>query len=187
VQLVQNIDAIASIFCTQARVAAGSTPSTRDSLVNQQSKISKVKFPLSTTPHPALGIDHGAARIGLAATDDFGILAHPVETIERHRTDPIARIAQLAELRGIRTLVVGLPLRMDGSEGDSAAKVRAFADLLRDRLPSIPLVFVDETLTTASAAAKLHDAGRNARQQKAVIDQAAAVEILNCWLAESAV
>lgn len=73
---------------------------------------------------------------------------------------------------------------MDGSEGSSAAKVRAFADQLRERLPTLPLVFVDETLTTSSAAAKLREAGRNARQQKAVIDQAAAVEILNLWMGE---
>ena len=144
-----------------------------------------MKSPISNSPHPALGIDHGDARIGIAATDACGILAHPVETIERCRLDPIARIAQLAALRGIRTLVLGLPVRMDGSEGDSAAKVRAFADLLRERLPAIPSVFVDETLTTASAAAKLREAGRNARQQKAVIDQAAAVEILNLWMEES--
>ena|GEM_PF-90624 len=155
---------------------------TKHTGVFAKSKISNLKSPLSTTPHPALGIDHGAARIGIAATDACGILAHPVETIERGRIDPIARIAQLAELRGIRTLVLGLPLRMDGSEGDSAAKVRAFADLLRERLPTIPLVFVDESLTTASAAAKLREAGRNSRQQKAVIDQAAAVEILNLWM-----
>ena len=73
---------------------------------------------------------------------------------------------------------------MDGSEGDSAAKVRAFADLLRERISNIPLVFVDETLSTTSAAAKLREAGRNARKQKSVIDQAAAVEILNYWLGE---
>ena len=136
------------------------------------------------SPHPALGIDYGEARIGIAATDDFGILAHPVETIERKRIDPIERIAVLAELRGVHTLVLGLPLRMDGSEGDSAAKVRTFSDLLRERIPTIPLVFVDETLTTSSAAEKLREAGRNARQQKAVIDQAAAVEILELWMGE---
>ena len=73
---------------------------------------------------------------------------------------------------------------MDGSEGSSAAKVRAFADQLRERIPTLPLVFVDETLTTSSAAAKLREAGLNARQQKAVIDQAAAVEILNLWIGE---
>ena len=136
------------------------------------------------SPHPALGIDYGEARIGIAATDDFGILAHPVETIERKRVDPIERIAVLAEARSVHTLVLGLPLRMDGSEGDSAAKVRTFSDLLRERIPSIPLVFVDETLTTSSAAEKLREAGRNARQQKAVIDQAAAVEILELWMGE---
>ncbi|NQW99163.1 Holliday junction resolvase RuvX [bacterium] len=138
----------------------------------------------STSPHPALGIDHGDARIGVAATDDFGILAYPVETIEQSKGDAIERIARLAEVRGTRTLVVGLPLRMDGSEGSSAAKVRAFAGLLRERIPTVPLVFVDETLTTTAAAAKLREAGRNARQQKALIDQAAAVEILNLWMGD---
>lgn len=136
------------------------------------------------TPHPALGIDHGDARIGIAATDDFGILAHPVETIDRAKVDPVFRITELVERRKIRTLVLGLPLRMDGSEGESAAKVRAFADLLRERLPETPLVFVDESLTTSAASAKLREAGRKARQQKAVIDQAAAVEILNAWMGD---
>ena len=132
--------------------------------------------------HPALGIDHGDARIGIAATDDFGIMAHPVETIDCARVDAIGRIADLTKIRRIRTLVLGLPFRMDGSEGSSAAKVRAFAVQLQERIPDLPLVFVDETLTTSSASAKLHEAGRNARKQKAVIDQAAAVEILNLWM-----
>lgn len=138
----------------------------------------------ANSPHPALGIDYGDARIGIAATDDFGILAHPVETIDRGKVDPLERIAQLAALRKIHTLVLGLPLRMDGSEGDSAAKVRTFAGLLREQIPDIPLVFVDESLTTSSASAKLREAGRKARQQKAVIDQAAAVEILNTWMGD---
>ena len=131
-----------------------------------------------------MGIDHGDARIGIAATDDFGILAHPVETIEAAKTDAIERITQLVSTRGIHTLVVGLPIRMDGSEGTSAAKVRAFAEILRSRIPTIPLVFIDETLTTSTASEKLRQAGRNAKQQKAIIDQAAAVEILNLWMEE---
>ncbi len=70
-----------------------------------------------TSPHPALGIDYGEARIGIAATDPVGIMAHPVETIHRHQTDGISRIVQLVQERGIRTLVLGLPVRMDGTEG----------------------------------------------------------------------
>lgn len=136
------------------------------------------------SPHPALGIDYGDARIGIAATDDFGILAHPVETIDRTKTDPLQRIADLARVRKIRTLVVGLPLRMDGSEGDSAAKVRKFARQLRDQIAEIPMIFVDESLTTSNASAKLREAGKNARKQKALIDQAAAVEILNAWMGD---
>jgi putative Holliday junction resolvase len=150
----------------------------------QNSRLPALTTDPPNSPHPALGIDHGDARIGIAATDDFGILAHPVETIDRAKADPIDRIARIVEMRKIRTLVVGLPVRMDGSEGDSAAKVRAFAELLRERIPTVPLIFVDESLTTANAAAKLREAGRKARDQKSVIDQAAAVEILNTWMEE---
>jgi putative Holliday junction resolvase len=140
--------------------------------------------PAAPTDHPALGIDHGDARIGIAATDDFGILAHPVETIDRTKTEPIERIVQLVALRKIRTLVVGLPLRMDGSEGSSSLKVRQFTNQLRARLPELKIVYIDETLTTATAADKLRQAGKKAKQQKSIIDQAAAVEILNLWMEE---
>lgn len=108
-----------------------------------------------------------------------------METIDQGKGDAIERIVRLVEVRQIHTLVVGLPVRMDGSEGSSAAKVRAFADLIGERIPTIPLVFVDETLTTSTAAAKLREAGRNARRQKSIIDQAAAVEILNLWMSET--
>lgn len=145
---------------------------------------------MSTTdphsPHPALGIDYGDARIGIAATDDFGILAHPVETITLAQCDPLERIATLVQTRRIHTLIVGLPLRNDGSEGDSAAKVRAFGNKLQARLPELPLEYIDESFTTTSAAAKLHEAGRKAKQQKTIIDQAAAVEILNTWMENGA-
>lgn len=138
--------------------------------------------PDPNSPHPALGIDHGDARIGIAATDDFGILAHPVTTIDTRIGNPIDAIATLAATRHIRTLVLGLPLRSDGSEGDAAAKVRRFGQTLQEKLPQIPLLYVDESFTTLSASSKLHEAGRNAKRQKAVIDQAAAVEILNAWM-----
>ena len=137
------------------------------------------------SPHPALGVDYGASRIGIAATDDFGIMAHPVETIDlTGGSDGLARISEIAALRKVRTLVVGLPIRLDGSEGDSAKKVRAYANRLSGMLPHLPLVFVDEAYSTMDASEKLREAGKNARKQKALIDQAAAVEILNQWMEE---
>ncbi len=135
-----------------------------------------------TQEHPVLAIDHGDARIGIAATDPIGIMAHPVETIHVRSTDPIERIAELVQQRQVKQLVLGLPLRLDGSEGTASIKVRKFGKKLKERLPGLPLHFCDETLTTVAAAAKLHQAGKNAKRQKAVIDQAAAVEILNNWL-----
>ena len=132
--------------------------------------------------HPALGIDFGQARIGIAATDACGILAHPVESIHLDRTEPLERIAQLAAERGVRTLVLGLPLRLDGTEGTACEKVRAFGEKLHARLPELPLVYVDEFLTTTMAQEKLHAAGKKAKDFRPIIDQAAAVEILNNWM-----
>lgn len=141
---------------------------------------------MSNTIHPCLAIDLGDARIGIAATDDMGIMAHPVETIHRDQTEPIKRIVELVAERRVRTLVLGLPLHSDGREGDAAAKARGFGEQLSSRLPELPLHFIDESFTTLSAATKLREAGRKAKQQKAIIDQAAAVEILNAWLEHQA-
>lgn len=132
--------------------------------------------------HPALGIDYGAARIGIAATDACGILAHPVESIHLRSTEPIARICELVRQKGIRTLVLGLPLRLDGTEGTACTKVRAFGEQLHTALPELPLLYVDEFLTTSAAQEKLHQAGKKAKNFKPIIDQAAAVEILNNWM-----
>lgn len=132
--------------------------------------------------HPALGLDYGEARIGVAATDACGIMAHPVESISVRQVNAIARIAELIRERGIQTLVLGLPLRMDGSEGSACAKVRAFGEKLRAQFPDLPLIYVDEYLTTATAQQKLHRAGKKAKNFRPIIDQAAAVEILNNWL-----
>ena len=138
--------------------------------------------PSENLPHPALGIDHGDARIGVAATDPLGIMAHPVETIHRQKTDALKRIDEIIMSRQIKTLVMGLPLHLDGREGESAVKARQFGALLHAAHPLIPLHYIDESFTTVSAAEKLHEAGRNARQQKCLIDPAAAVEILNLWM-----
>ncbi|MED5418007.1 MAG: Holliday junction resolvase RuvX [Verrucomicrobiota bacterium] len=135
--------------------------------------------------HPILAIDHGQARIGLAATDELGIASHPVETIHTRRVDPLPRIAQIVEERRIRLILLGLPLRLDGREGEAAHRVRAFGTELAGKIPAIPIQYSDERLTTTSAAGKLREAGKPARAQKDLIDQVAALEILNDWLAEN--
>jgi len=137
------------------------------------------------TPHPVLAIDHGQARIGLAATDELGIAAHAVETIHTARTDPVQRITELISERGIRLILLGLPLRLDGTEGDAARRVRAFGTKLTGAIPGVPLLYSDERLSTTTASQKLREAGKSARDQKKIIDQAAALEILNDWLAEN--
>ncbi|MEG1508509.1 MAG: Holliday junction resolvase RuvX [Akkermansia sp.] len=131
--------------------------------------------------HPALGIDYGDARIGIAATDDMGILAYPVETV-KNGAAPLDRIVALATQKAVKTLVLGIPVRMDGTEGTAAAKVRQFGDTLRALLPDIPMVYIDECLTTVAAQEKLRAAGKKAKNQRPIIDQAAAVEILNIWM-----
>lgn len=139
--------------------------------------------------HPVLGIDHGDARIGIAATDAVGILAHPVETIQMDSPDPIGRIIEIVAERQIKQIVLGLPIKLDGNEGPAAIKVRKFGNKIRERLPDLPLHYCDETFTTVAAYDKLHEAGfskkRKAKQQRAIIDQAAAVEILNNWMEQA--
>lgn len=131
----------------------------------------------------ALGIDYGEARVGVACSDDLGMLAHPVETIEVRKVDVLQRIAELAVERRVEVVVVGMPYRLDGSRGTAAEKVEGFARKVGKALPpNIRVETFDERLTTTAAQAKLHAAGRTVKNSRAVIDQAAAVEILQGWL-----
>ena len=136
----------------------------------------------------ALGVDFGEARIGLAASDELGMMAHPVETIHRRETpDYLARIAEVVAERNIETVVVGLPLRLDGTHGTAAEKVNAFVTDLRAKLPeSVEIEAFDERLSTVEAQRQLHEAGRSTRTSRDVIDQAAAVVILQDYLDEKA-
>lgn len=130
----------------------------------------------------ALGIDHGEARIGLAISDDLNMLAHPLETITvKEVADPIARIAALVKERDIGMIVLGLPRNMDGSYGPAAEKVRAFAEKLRAAVPCEVKLW-DERLTSVAAQRSLHEAGRNVKNSRDVIDQVAAQLILQGWM-----
>ncbi|MDR3402453.1 MAG: Holliday junction resolvase RuvX [Chthoniobacter sp.] len=130
----------------------------------------------------ALGIDHGDARIGLAISDDLGMLAHPLETIYlKEVADPVAHIAAVVTSRDIGHIVLGLPRNMDGSYGPASEKVRAFAEKLRTACPC-PVKLWDERLTSVAAQRSLHEAGRNVKNSREVIDQVAAQLILQGWL-----
>jgi putative Holliday junction resolvase len=124
-----------------------------------------------------LGIDPGDARIGVARSDPSGFLASPVETVRRGKGD-LARIARLARDDEAVEIVVGLPRSLSGGEGPAAAKTREFAARLAARVTPVPVRLVDERLTTVSAEAMLRDRGRKGQQRRAVVDQAAAVLIL---------
>lgn len=124
-----------------------------------------------------LGIDPGDARIGVARSDPSGLLATPVETVRRGRGD-VARIARIAREDEAVEVVVGLPRSLSGGEGPAARKVRAFAATLATALSPVPVRLADERLTTVSAEAMLRDRGKKGAKRRAVIDQAAAVLIL---------
>ena len=131
----------------------------------------------------ALGIDHGEARIGLAISDELGMLAHPVETIAvKEVRDVCGRIVEVARRENVGVLVLGLPRNMDGSYGPAAEKVRAFGEKLKEALPEARLVYWDERLTSVAAQRLLHDVGRDVKKGRAVIDQVAAHLILQGWL-----
>jgi putative holliday junction resolvase len=130
-----------------------------------------------------LGLDPGDARIGVARSDPSGLLATPVETVKRGRGD-LDRIVELiaeeqdGDPERVLELVVGLPRSLSGGEGPAAAKVRAWAGQLARRVAPVPVRLADERLTTVSAEAMLRDRGRSGARRRAVVDQAAAVVIL---------
>ena len=124
-----------------------------------------------------LGVDPGDARIGIARSDPTGFLATPVETVRRGKGD-LRRIAKLAAEHEAVEVVVGLPRSLSGGEGPAAVKTRAWAATLAAVLAPLQVRLVDERLTTLSAEAMLRDRGVKGRQRRAVVDQAAAVVIL---------
>ncbi len=123
-----------------------------------------------------VGVDVGTARIGVARSDPHGMLATPVETVERGG-DPVARVLGIvAEHEGVE-VIVGLPLALSGRETASTLDATTFARELARRGP-VPVRVVDERLSTVSAHSALRASGRNAKNSRSVVDQVAAVIIL---------
>ncbi len=128
----------------------------------------------------ALGIDLGEARIGLAISDDLGMLAHPLETVSA-KANPLQRILEVIAQNRVQTVILGLPRNMDGSYGPAAEKVKLFQEKLK-AAAACKVILWDERLTTVAAQKSLHQAGKNTKQSRSVIDQVAAQLILQSWL-----
>ena len=129
-----------------------------------------------------LGLDVGTVRIGIATSDVLQILATPLETYKRRTLYLDARyIVELAQKLQISTIVVGLPLKLDGTEGDSALMARQLANKIAEHT-SLPIVFQDERLSTVSAERILIETGTRRKERKGQVDQIAATIILQNYI-----
>ena len=130
------------------------------------------------------GLDIGDARTGVAISDELGIAAHPLCTIHRKsRKAVLAELQELVTAHKVERIVVGLPLQLDGETGTQARKVKRFAERLEQQV-NLPIVFWDESFTTFEAAQILRGTKKRRKKRKQVIDQVAAVLILEGYLEE---
>ena len=156
-----------------------------------------------------LGVDVGSVRIGVACSDPDGVLATPLATLRRDEagwaqlrpaaTVPVGRdegepvaavtvpadVAELARLvieHEVVEVIVGLPVTLAGTESYAAMAARQYADVLSRIVAPVPVTLTDERMSTAAAGRRLAERGVRGRRRRAVVDQAAAVEILQGWL-----
>ena len=127
-----------------------------------------------------LGVDVGTVRVGVAMSDPHGVLATPVTTLARDAaggTD-LSALAALVEELEVVEVVVGLPKTLRGSHGPAVLAAPQYGDALSARIAPVPVVYVDERLTTVSADRQLRDAGVRGRAKRKVVDQVASIRIL---------
>ena len=131
-----------------------------------------------------LAVDWGERRIGLAVSDDLGILATGLPTLEiRGGAEAVARVADTIRTVEADSVVVGLPLTLKGERGEAARAVERFADALRRETP-VDVSLFDERLTSAMAERRMRERGERSRGRKTRVDQGAAVALLEGWLAK---
>lgn len=129
-----------------------------------------------------LGIDYGSRRIGLAISDELGITARPLAVIERKKLDrDLDALERIIRENEVERVVLGLPLRLDGTRGVQCEKVEKFADALKGRIP-LPVVFRDEALSTWEADEIMMAAGMNSKKRRKIVDKVAAGIILQGYL-----
>jgi putative Holliday junction resolvase len=145
-----------------------------------------------------IGVDVGTVRVGVAVCDPDGILATPVATVLRDKRESrdktgnvtqrddipsdIAEIARIVRSYEVVEVIVGLPVNLAGKEGPAATAIRQYTEVLKTVLDPVPVVFTDERMSTVAATRRLSERGVRGKRQRAVVDQAAAVEILQTWL-----
>jgi putative Holliday junction resolvase len=131
-----------------------------------------------------MGIDVGAVRVGVALSDPGGILASPLVTLSRDadRDSDITELTRLVTEHDVVEIVVGLPRTLAGRRGPAALAAEDYAARLATRATPVPVRLMDERLTTVLATRTLADRGVRGKRQRAVVDQAAAVAILQSWL-----
>ncbi len=132
-----------------------------------------------------VGIDLGTVRVGVASSDPDGILATPVETVPRDLTpaaSDVRRLAQIVAERAAEVVYLGLPTHLSGAEGSASAAVRTYGETLASAVAPVPVRLVDERMSTVTAHRSLRAAGRPGRRHRQVVDQVAAVVILQAAL-----
>jgi putative Holliday junction resolvase len=136
----------------------------------------------STPPGPALGLDLGEARIGIALSDPDRRVAIPLGTVTvGSPPGDLLAIGELVAEHGVTVVVVGIPMSMSGERGPRAQHAAAFAQALRGAV-AVPVELQDERLSTVEAERSLRSAGVLGRRRRAVVDRAAAAVILQSWL-----
>jgi putative holliday junction resolvase len=127
-------------------------------------------------------IDLGKARVGIAVSDELGLLAHPRPFLDGKSRKPLlAALVAMVRDEGIERFLLGLPLEMSGDEGPAARRVMGFAQELANAA-GVEIELVDERLTTVEAAQQLRRSGISARDGKSLVDGVAAAVILQSWL-----
>jgi len=131
-----------------------------------------------------LGIDYGDARVGIAITDPLGITAQGLETINRNGSDKIVlkRLEELIEQYNVTTIVIGMPINMNGTKTERAEVTEKFIHKMKCKFGKIPIETIDERLTTVEAHKTMNYLNVNKHKKRSIVDTISAVYILETYL-----
>lgn len=131
-----------------------------------------------------LGIDYGDARVGIAITDPLGITAQGLETINRNGSDKIVlkRLEKLIEQYNVTTIVIGMPINMNGTKTERAEVTEKFIHKMKCKFGKIPIETIDERLTTVEAHKTMNYLNVNKHKKRSIVDTISAVYILETYL-----